>query len=518
MEDWPSVPPSSSLHFADIVVYQQGKFNMWDNANDFGAHSIAAFQHDYTNLLTRSTGCLLIRADNGEYDLYASAFVVKHFPANSHVQLPDASRVKALLLTAGHVFTSPFSTDGALVDLFFTLSPTPKAPDINNYSKFRVQRIFQFDLFQGQQQDDPLLNYPFMLPEDVELLAILENDQNHIPGLVANIDVFEELEFEAWNESRTGELRNCVVVGYPSALEKKRDFVSLWAPAAFDNPGRTQQVAALIPPNGTQRVFSVGTVRGSNANCIAVSSSTWAGMSGGPICVRSENRPDRLVFCGVYNGSAAVPFQSLISKILFSLQGVNVNITLADIPRSPNATSRPEHLVWMITLQKFLELMTRGYNGHIDFINRLNMPIREFLVDAAAAGMDVQHNLGVKGGNRFTNIITGLAAIMPGGANPHTLNCNLPTWNGNPNFVNANLKTRTDHFWENGITRKTKTLRIFTTDAYALACKLISDLKTFKEKLRANPQYPLERIHRKFERKILPRFRKILQMWLAGLA
>jgi len=62
----------------------------------------------------------------------------------------------------------------------------------------------------------------------------------------------------------------------------------------------------------------MGNILDSNTTCAAIDCSTWTGMSGRPICVLSTDEQS-LVFCGVYNGSDALPFQVLIEKILFRL-------------------------------------------------------------------------------------------------------------------------------------------------------------------------------------------------------
>lgn len=77
------------------------------------------------------------------------------------------------------MFTSPF--DEASIEVYFTLASTLTPDILDTYSKFRVRRLFDFNPFEGEAQSDPLLNNHYMLPQDIEIIVILDENTHLIP-------------------------------------------------------------------------------------------------------------------------------------------------------------------------------------------------------------------------------------------------------------------------------------------------------------------------------------------------
>ena len=337
---------------------------------------------------------------------------MRHLPQRSNL-LIDNSRVKALLVTAAHVYSSPLSSQDLTGDIFFTLSPSLEDATLDTYSKFRVERLLAFDSSAGEPQIDPLLGYQYMVPQDIELLAVLEEDPGH--QVAANGNDFRPLEHQSLAAlNRRGAGLACIIVGYPGRLTD--DYPKLWAPiigrnSQLQGPAKDVGHAQLRDPT---RAFSRGEIIRANDTCVAVNCSTWQGMSGSPICILSNDRR-RLDYCGVYNGSAALPLQALVSKILFSLQGKPFQLTPDDIPRTPVYGAdqllyqRPEDrdryrvrskLLWAHIMHQLLLILLEDVTL-AGLLRNLNDPLKLLLSFAESIGINVEHNLGVCGGGRF---------------------------------------------------------------------------------------------------------------------
>jgi len=451
-------------NFTDSVTYINNSFNLWNDPHTFHQISQQKFQLDFTDHFEKSVGCLC-RKVRSHFEHLATAFIVKYIPQPSNLLLADGSRrpIKLLLLTAAHVYSSPFSDEEIQDGVFFTLSPTLSDPTFATYSKFRVKRLFTFEPFRTEDpQIDPITHHEFMLPQDVELLAVLETDPQH--ELRVNDNHFSPLEFQALDHHNPPK-QSCVIVGYPAKLHKKH--IDIWAPIIGRDLDLQMTAENICESQSSEvmRVFSSGEVIDANKTCMAVTCSTWAGMCGGPICILSKDGKS-LKFCGVYNGSAAAPFQALLSKMFYCFQRRNVKMCMGDIPRMPDVNQTKDQLLWVSLLSSFLSKWGRLPLHFGNLFEDLDSTFRNSLYFVEKAGRNVQHNLGVCGGSRFENIMKGLEELKlnsESGVDKVLEFKGLEEIGPDPAFTKEELKRNFQRFLNEGIHAE-RTKFIFKTE------------------------------------------------------
>ena len=407
MEDWPFKVNEVPLHCLDVITYDDcnKQFRVWMQEETFHQESINKFGQDFTESLKKTVGCLVADSTTGWLQI-GTAFIVKVPEANT-LSFED-SKIKALLLTSAHVFTKPFSISGDCPELHFTLAPNLRPATLDSYSKYKIRKLFQFEPFQSNSFIDPESKTPFMMPDDVEIIAIMENDPDHKMKTLGN--EFIALEY---NHKIEDEKLPVLVVGYPGAFtrattEQFAPIISNQLQLANEaNDLRSKLLAGF-------RVFSIGEILGYNDTCIAFTSSTWQGMSGGPLCVYSEEKK-KLCFCGVYAGSAAVIFQSFLSKLMFCLQGHPISLQKDDLPKLPMRHEETLGLkFWLYALRKvFLPLCNCSDLGQ--YARALEESVSNLLSLSESHNYSVEHNLAIIGGERFNDVIIRLLRIDSSG-------------------------------------------------------------------------------------------------------
>ena len=236
--------------------------------------------------------------------LYSTGYMASAFVVNTpnNLKTTDGSEVKALLLTAAHVFSNLLLDEQEPIEWFFSLAPDyTKEVNQPEYTSFKVHHVFAHLPFKSSKpQIDPITDNHYMLPDDVDIIMIIENDPMTIQRVKGND--LEALKYAKLpQEQKPHQVSDCFIIGYPSRLvEANRD---LWAPLILSKRidlelSFTKDFYSLT----SQRSFASGHLIGRNETCAAITCSTWSGMSGGPLCQLSEDKKS-LTFYGIYNGS-----------------------------------------------------------------------------------------------------------------------------------------------------------------------------------------------------------------------
>ena len=291
-------------------------------------------------------------------------------------------------------------------DLFFSLSPS--ISELNQYSIFKVTRILKYFPFEDgerfKDQIDPMTKNKYFFPNDVDIFGIVEQSLETV--IRAQGNTFKNLKFA---NIQIADKQECFLVGYQGEVNNYN--LDIAAPITTVN----SNLVNLIPNFSSipTRKFSPGQILASNETCFAVSCSSWMGMSGGPLCLlkKKNDGKKKLYFCGIYNGSAATIFQNYIGKVLYKLQGVaHCSLTFQDLPK-PHP-SHKGYLLWCKILYNLLGILMKQYYNWKDFAREMSTFARKILLFSEKFGFPVEHNLIIRGGNRLTALLKGLARIF----------------------------------------------------------------------------------------------------------
>lgn len=385
MEDW--IDPSP-LHCLDVIVYENNHFNLFRDEGDFLNEFPQQRHQNISEIFSTSIGSLL----RGEAPC-GTAFVV-NIPSFK-VEF-DGKAVKAFLLTAAHVFENPLEIEHN-DNMLFTLAPKITQDILLTYTTFQVKRILKNIPFSsGKPQSDPITKYPYMFPDDVELLAILEGDSGTTLRTQGN--KLNALPYRPANPNHP----EYFLIGYPGLLPPKN--LATWVPILAKRQDLEPQVSTMTERHEIKKLFAPGRLKKMNESCLAISCSGFSGMSGGPVCFQDGNDGE-VFFCGLYNGSAALPFQFFFSKVLAAIKGYPINLTEFDYP-SRNLNTVKETLFYASVFYEFIK-QTSSLTFD-QFLDNMSCLVRGTLNLAAKYEMPVEHNLALIGGESFEAIIAGL--------------------------------------------------------------------------------------------------------------
>lgn len=398
--EYPFEHLQSPIHCCDTLIYCKGIFNP--------LLSEAEFQAQYKNIpkrnfekLQNSIGCLLKKETfTQKFIHFATGFLV-HVP-NKELTL-QGQKIKGLILTAAHVHTNPF-LDDINEDIFFSLCPDVNT-QLNNYTIYKATRMFEFEPFPGKSFVDPLTKNPYIMPNDIDIFALLDGSiviQNNEGNKL------DFLKYKPLDHLYQAPDKSCFVIGYVGSLMTN---LALIAPILQKDSTLKSKIQTKIDFHAKN--FAPGELLSKNSTCGCVSSSTWPGMSGGPLIFLSENKKkeEKFYFAGLYNGSGAAIFQSWIGKILFALNGHLVNFEKEDKPTRPCDTQKG-NLFLVKTLNDFCSTLRQIKNRPFGlFSHDCSNFARNVLAISESCDFDISHNLVLCGGDRFDLIMKGISKL-----------------------------------------------------------------------------------------------------------
>ena len=394
--------PASPIHLMDTLTYNGSTFNPLFTSNEFAA-KFQSIKGEMLSTIENSVGCIMTKENNG-FQHHATGFIVSN-PLNE--TFFNNEKIKFCVLTAAHVSLNPFNPEPAQ-DLYFTLCPDLSL--ISTYSVLKLNPVFEFKPHSGDIGfEDPQTHSQILLPDDVDLFVVFETDPEN--EIRSNGIFYQELHYKSHKEAQFYDDKlNCVLSGYPGQIPKKN--VALGAPII----GKDLKLGQLIDPalnkQFAKKKIAPGSICNFNDHLISISCSSWAGMSGGPLCIvaLNEHHEKQIFFTGVYNGSAAVIFQNFVGKLLFRLQGYDISLSLNDVDE-PNPSING-YILWCQSCLNIFRILIQCSNPNTNnFVEEILHNIRLNLGLYERYGFEIEHNLVIHGGRRFNSLIEGFKLL-----------------------------------------------------------------------------------------------------------